>query len=91
VALERAKSTLAQAIPKIHALDLSLIETNALDARSVASDVKLRIHEILESFRLRKVALGFVWLFILFVVTLIYVKKRRADREFDSHKVQRTT
>jgi hypothetical protein len=91
VALERSKSALAQAIPKIHALKLSLIETNTLDAKSVAADVKLRIHETLESFRLRKVALGFVWLFILFVIILVYVKKRRADKEFDLRKGQKTT
>ena len=83
VALERAKSSLGQAIPKIHALNLSLVEENTTDAKSIASDIKLRIHEILESFRLRKVALGFVWLFIFFTVTVLYVKKKRADREFD--------
>ena len=83
VAVERAKSNLAQAIPKIHALNLSLVEENTVDAKSIASDIKLRIHEILESFRLRKVALGFIWLFIFFTVTVLYMKKKRADREFD--------
>jgi hypothetical protein len=83
VALERAKSSLLQAIPAIHALNLALVEENSVPAKSLASDIKLRIHEVLESFRLRKVALGFVWLFILFSVTVLYMKKRRADREFD--------
>lgn len=88
VGLERAKSSLAQAIPKIHALNLVLVEENTVQAKSIASDVKLRIHEVFESFRLRKVALGVAWLFIFFTVTVLYVKKKRADREFDSQKEQ---
>ncbi len=83
VGLERAKSSLLQAIPTIHALNLALVEENTVQAKSVASDIKLRIHEVLESFRLRKVVLGFVWLFILFSVTVLYIKKKRADKEFD--------
>ncbi len=83
VALERAKSSLLQAVPTIHALNLALVEENTVQAKSVASDIKLRIHEVLESFRLRKVVLGFVWLFILFSVTVLYIKKKRADKEFD--------
>ena len=89
VALERAKSGLLQAIPAIHALNLALVEENSVPAKSLASDIKLRIHEIFESFRLRKVALGIVWLFILFTVTVLYMKKKRADREFDSQKKQK--
>lgn len=83
VGLERAKTNLTEAIPKVHALNLSWMEESTVPAKSIASDIKLRIHEILESFRLRKVALGFVWLFILFTVTILYLKKKRADREFD--------
>jgi len=86
VALERAKSNLLEAIPLIHTLNFSLVEENTVQAKSIASDIKLRIHEILESFRLRKVALGIVWLFILFTVTVLYIKKKRADREFDLQK-----
>ncbi|MFQ6031416.1 MAG: hypothetical protein ACE5K2_00725 [Candidatus Zixiibacteriota bacterium] len=86
VGLERAKSNLLQAIPKIHALNLTLVEEGTVQAKSLASDIKLRIHEIFESFRLRKVALGIVWLFILFTVTVLYVKKKRADTEFDLQK-----
>ena len=91
VALERSKSSLAEAIPRIHALNLSLVEENTVQAKSIASDIKLRIHEILESFRLRRVVLGFVWLFIFFTVTVIYIKKKRADREFDRQKEQKKT
>jgi hypothetical protein len=91
VALERAKSNLIEAIPKVHALNLSLVEESTVQAKSIASDIKLRIHEILESFRLRRVALGFIWLFILFIITLLYVKKKRADREFDSQNEQKKT
>lgn len=86
VALERAKSSLLQAIPAIHALNLALVEENSVPAKSLAADIKLRIHEIFESFRLRKLALGIVWLFILFTVTVLYVKKKRADTEFDLQK-----
>jgi hypothetical protein len=86
VGLERAKSNLLEAIPPIHALNISLVEENTVQAKSIASDIKLRIHEILESFRLRKLALGLVWLFILFTVTVLYIKKKRADREFDLHQ-----
>jgi hypothetical protein len=89
--LERAKSSLLEAIPKIHALNLSLVEENTVQAKSTASDIKIRIHEILESFRLRRVALGFVWLFIFFTVTVLYIKKKRADREFDNQKEQKKT
>lgn len=85
------KAILIEAIPKVHALNLSLMEENTVEAKSVASDIKLRIHEILESFRLRRVALGFIWLFILFTVTLLYIKKKRADREFDLQKEQKKT
>lgn len=88
VGLERAKSNLLQAIPKIHALNPALVEENTVQAKSIASDIKLRIHEVLESFRLRKVALGIVWLFILFAVTVLYIKKKRADREFDLQREQ---
>lgn len=91
VGLERAKSNLIEAIPKVHALNLSLVEENTVQAKSIASDIKLRIHEILESFRLRKVALGFIWLFIFFTITLLYIKKKRADREFDSQQEQKKT
>jgi hypothetical protein len=84
--LERAKSNLLEAVPTIHALNISLVEENTVQAKSIASDIKLRIHEILESFRLRKLALGIVWLFILFTVTVLYLKKKRADREFDLHQ-----
>jgi hypothetical protein len=91
VALERSKSSLAEAIPKIHALNLSLVEENTVQAKSIASDIKIRIHEILESFRLRRVALGFVWLFIFFTATVLYIKKKRADREFDARKEQKKT
>jgi len=83
VGLERAKSNLLEAIPTIHALNISLVEENTVQAKSISSDIKLRIHEILESFRLRKLALGVVWLFILFTATVLYIKKKRADREFD--------
>ncbi len=86
VGLERAKSNLLQAIPKIHALNLALVEESTVRAKSIASDIKLRIHEILESFRLRKVALGIVWLFLFFTVTALYIKKKRADRAFDLQK-----
>lgn len=89
LALERAKSNWAEAIPRIHALNLSLVEENTVQAKSIASDIKLRIHEILESFRLRRVVLGFVWLFIFFTVTVLYVKKKRADKEFDLQKKQK--
>jgi len=86
VGLERARSNLLQAIPKIHALNLALVEDNTVQAKSIASDIKLRIHEIFESFRLRKVALGIAWLFVLFTVTVLYMKKKRADRAFDLQK-----
>ncbi len=86
VGLERAKSDLLEAVPPIHALNISLVEENKVQAKSIASDIKLRIHEILESFRLRKLVLGVVWLFILFTVTVLYIKKKRADREFDLHR-----
>jgi hypothetical protein len=91
VGLERAKSNLIEAVPKVHALNLSLVEESTVQAKSIASDIKLRIHEILESFRLRRVALGFIWLFILFTVTLLYIKKKRADREFDLQNEQKKT
>lgn len=88
VGLERAKSSLLQAIPKIHALNLALVEDNTVPAKSMASDIKLRIHETFESFRLRKVALGVVWLLIFFTVTALYIKKKRADKDFDLEKEQ---
>ena len=88
VGLERAKSNLLQAIPKIHALSLALVEDNTVQAKSIASDIKLRIHEVFESFRLRRVTLGIVWLFIFFSVTVLYIKKKRADRKFDVQKEQ---
>jgi hypothetical protein len=91
VGLERAKSSLAQAIPKIHALNLVLVEENTVQAKSIASDIKLRIHEVFESFRLRKVVLGVVWLFVFFTLTVLYIKKKRVDREFDSQKKQERT
>jgi len=91
VGLERAKSNLIEAIPKVHALNLSSVEENTVQAKSIASDIKLRIHEILESFRLRRVALGFIWLFILFITTLLYIKKKRADRVFDLQKEPKKT
>jgi hypothetical protein len=86
VGLERSKSYLLEAVPTIHALNISLVEENTVQAKSIASDIKLRIHEILESFRLRKLVLGVVWLFILFTVTVLYIKKKRADQEFDLHQ-----
>lgn len=91
VALERAKSSLVEAISKVHALNISLIEEITVPAKSIASDIKLRIHETFESFRLRKVALGIVWLFIFSTVSVLYIKKKRADREFDLQKEEKKT
>jgi hypothetical protein len=81
--LEQASSGLIELYPRIHTLNLTDVEETATQAKSISADVSLRIHEIFESFRLRKVGLGFVWLFIFVSLAIFYLKKRRADREFD--------
>jgi len=86
--LEGATSEMLQVVPITHTLILSEVETHTKAGKSIAGDIDLRIHNIFESMRLRKVALGFIWLFIFLVVMVIYAKKKRADREYDLKKAQ---
>jgi hypothetical protein len=86
--LEGATSEMLQVVPITHTLILSEIETHTNTARSMAKDIDLRLHNIFESMKLRKVVLGIIWLFIFLVVTVIYAKKKRADREYDLKKAK---
>jgi predicted CXXCH cytochrome family protein len=86
--LEGATSEMVQVVPITHTLILSDIETHTQRAKSIAGDIDLRIRNIFESLRLRKVALAIIWLFIFLVVIVIYTKKKTADREYDLKKAK---
>lgn len=81
--LEQANTDMLQVLPVTHHLILSEVETITSSARTVAGQIAASAHNYLESLRMRKVGLGIVWLFIFFVVITLYIKVKRADREFE--------
>lgn len=81
--LEQANTDMLQVLPVTHHLILSEVETITSSARTVAGEITASAHNYLESLRMRKVGLGIVWLFIFFVVVTLYIKVKRADREFE--------
>jgi len=84
--LEQANTDMLQVLPVTHTLAISDVETITNSTRTVAGEIASSVHNYLESLRMRKVGLGIVWLFVFFVVVILYLKVKRADREYELSK-----
>ena len=80
--LEEARTNLLRVIPVTHTLSLSTIKDFTDKAQGEADNVKLDIHNYFQSLRVRRIGLGFTWIFLLSVIIALYVRVRRADREW---------
>lgn len=79
--LADARSSVVEAIPIQHALLMDDIQDLTDKSASLADEVKLRSHNILEGLRMRRVVLGFLWLGVLGTVLALYVERRRVERK----------
>jgi len=78
--LEDARSKIVEAVPVQHTLLLSEIQDLTEEASSLAEEVKLHTHKALESLRMRRVVLGFLWLAVFGVVLALYLEKKRVEK-----------
>jgi len=80
--IDEAYTNIQQVSSRTHALNKSGIAEYTSKAITASDSVKKGIDEHFKSLRVRKVGLGIVWLFVLATVTALYLRKRRADQEW---------
>jgi hypothetical protein len=67
---------------RTHSLNKSEIGEYTGKAVAASDNVKKDIDNYFKSLKVRKIGLGIVWLFVLSTVTALYLRKRRADQEW---------
>lgn len=80
--IDEAYTNIQQVSSRVHALSKPEIEEYTGKAVAASDNVKKDIDEHFKSLRGRKVGLGIVWLFVLSTVAALYLRKRRADQEW---------
>jgi len=83
-ALKEARTYIQEAKPVTHALSEETIREYTSKAEGEANKVKEDINHHFELQRVRKVYLGFAWLFIFVAIVALYLRKRRADRDWEN-------
>jgi hypothetical protein len=78
--LNDARTSLLEVLPVQHSLSLPDVEDFTDKAKSGADDVKLKIHEIFETQKFRRVVLVFLWIAILISAATLYLKRRQLIR-----------
>ena len=78
--LKEARTYIQEAKPVTHTLSEESIRQFTRKAMGAANKVKGDINHHFDSLKVRKLYLGFVWLFIFASVVALYLRKRRADR-----------
>ena len=80
--LEEARTNLLRVIPVTHTMSLSTVKDFTEKSQGEADKVKLNIHNYFESLKIRKVALGLIWVFLFGTIVALFWRLRRADREW---------
>jgi hypothetical protein len=82
--IDEAYTNIQQVLSHTHTLNKPEIEEYVGKIIVASDSVKRDIEEHFNSLRIRKVGLGIVWLFVLATVAALYLRKRRADKEWES-------
>ena len=88
-ALKEGRTHIQEAAPVIHTLSEEAIEEHTRKAVAASNKVKEDINLYFESLDVRKVGLVFAWLFIIATIVALYLRKRRADRDWEMEKKQK--
>jgi cytochrome b6 len=80
--LIEARSYFIEALPVQHGLDVGQVEELVRRTRSIAEDVRGRIHRQLSGWSVRLVGLALVWVYLalMLLVALLYRRERRLGR-----------
>ncbi|HIE26343.1 TPA: hypothetical protein EYP66_03565 [Candidatus Poribacteria bacterium] len=82
--IDEAHTNIQQVSSRTHSLNKSEIGEYTAKAITASDSVKKDIDEHFKSLRIRKVGLGIVWVFVLATVVALYLRKRRADQEWQN-------
>jgi len=77
-----AETRLGQVAALQHTLSLNDIKAATDKTMSILKEVRVRAESAIHALWMRKVALIFIWIGILFVVTLFYLKLKSLEREY---------
>ena len=85
-ALKEAQTYIKEVEPIIHTLSEQTIKEYTGKAIADSNKVKEDILKYSQSLRIRKVYLGIAWLFIFSLIVALYIRKRRADRDWENEQ-----